>query len=335
MEASGPFFSLLAEAFQLLKENRPAEAVQRLQKVLLSDPENFEALHYMGIARGQQGLLDEAENYLRRALGIRPDSALIRYHLGYVLYRKGALEEARWNLEEALRLDPDLTDAKKLLAEMAMPRVMENLTNFWARAASAYADFSMMLLLSLPLLVVIVLTFLRAGHEVSFFFRLPEAEIEIPPSVLFYLQMASFLLSFLVHAVPWAIWGRSPGMFAFGLRLADREGRRPSSWRVLLRWLVYDGYQVVVLPAPFLGLLGRIYANAFSGLRFLLLILNIVLISATVKKQAVHDLAAGTFVVGRRLPAWLSILAILGLFLSLMAVFGVVLLITILPLARH
>ncbi|HIE09046.1 MAG TPA: tetratricopeptide repeat protein [Armatimonadetes bacterium] len=324
---------LLEEAFELLRQHRPAEAVARLQRVLLADPENFEALHYMGIARGKQGLLDEAENFLRRALAIRPNHALARYHLGYVLYRKGNLGEARWNLEEALRLDPSLEGARRLLAEISDLRAGENLANFWARAASATIDLAVLSLLSLALVLPVLVPVAIEGFESAPKGSTLEWEalgVGLTPLALVYVRAVQFGLSVLVYALPWAMWGRSPGMVALGLRFTDASGRRPARWRVLVRWLVYHGYYGAIVPAPLLGPLGAALDALFFVAGVGLFLANVVLISSTPKRQAVHDLVAGTFVVGGGLPAWLSLLIVVGVGLALTGVAGIVALASIL-----
>jgi len=304
---------LIEEALELLRQSRPEEAASRLRRVLLADPENFEALHYMGVALGQQGLLEEAEGFLKRALAVRPDHALARYHLGYVLYRRGSIGEAKCNLEEALRLNPSLEEARRLLSEIGGQEVLLNLANFWARAVSAAIDHVVHLLLSLPILLPIVVPAISgAAREAnSLLLRL-----EISPLPLFCANFALFSLSLLVYAIPWALWGRTPGMLATGLKLVDLRGRKPSPWRGVVRWLVYEGYQGAAAPAPLLGVLGGIISALFRLMGLGLLVANMVLIAATERKQAVHDLAAGTLVVGRSLPFRTSFLFLVGLFLA-------------------
>ena len=325
---------LLEEAYELLRQRHPAEAVARLQRVLLTDPENFEALHYMGIARGQQGLLDEAENFLRRALAVRPNHALVRYHLGYVLYRKGNLGEARWNLEEALRLDPSLEGARRILSEMARPGVIENLANFWARAASAMIDLAVFSLLSMPFVLWVLMPAVTeairsAPSGVPFGWE--ELWVEVPPVALVRVRAVQFCFWLLVYALPWAVWGRSPGMFALGLVFSDAEGGRPAWWRVLVRWLVYYGYCGATIPAPLLGPVGRAVDLLFLLIGVGLFVANAILISFTPRRQAVHDLAAGTFVVGQSLPVWLSIVIILGVLLALVSIASILVFVAILP----
>jgi len=59
----------------------------------------------------------EATEYYRRALAIRPDSAVYHSNLGYAMYRAGRLEAATAEFREAARLDPAMTDAWSNVAE--------------------------------------------------------------------------------------------------------------------------------------------------------------------------------------------------------------------------
>lgn len=80
-------------------------ALRYMQQVLEAEPNNANALNYIGYAWAEQGEnLSEAEELIRRALEISPDDGYITDSLGWVYYKMAKIlfEESR--KEEALRL---------------------------------------------------------------------------------------------------------------------------------------------------------------------------------------------------------------------------------------
>jgi tetratricopeptide (TPR) repeat protein len=64
---------LMRDALALQQEGRLAEAIANYQAVVAEQPDNFDALHMLGVAWFQSNQLDRAEHYVERALAIRPD----------------------------------------------------------------------------------------------------------------------------------------------------------------------------------------------------------------------------------------------------------------------
>jgi len=64
---------LMRDALALQQEGRLAEAIAKYQAVVAEQPDNFDALHMLGVAWFQSNQLDRAEHYVERALAIRPD----------------------------------------------------------------------------------------------------------------------------------------------------------------------------------------------------------------------------------------------------------------------
>ena len=79
-------------------------------------PNNWYALHTLGVTSHLQGQPTEAVRFLRRALELNPAFAEAHYHLGIVLQTGGRLDEAATRYREALRLRPDDPDAHYNLA---------------------------------------------------------------------------------------------------------------------------------------------------------------------------------------------------------------------------
>ncbi len=112
----------------LEEAGRSGEAVEQMRAVLQLDPENVEALNFIGYQYAEQGVrLDEAEALLRRALQASPRSGHIVDSLGWLMLRKGDVPRAVDLLEQAARLmGPD-------------PTVLEHLGDAY-RAAGRSAD---------------------------------------------------------------------------------------------------------------------------------------------------------------------------------------------------
>ncbi|HTR57343.1 MAG TPA: tetratricopeptide repeat protein, partial [Casimicrobiaceae bacterium] len=63
----------MRDALALQQEGRLAEAIAKYQAVVSEQPDNFDALHMLGVAWLQMNQLDRAEEYIGRALAIRQD----------------------------------------------------------------------------------------------------------------------------------------------------------------------------------------------------------------------------------------------------------------------
>lgn len=88
--------------------DRHAEAYELIKKALELRPTNFYILDSMGWVLYRLGRLDEAIEYLRKALNIRQDPE-IAAHLGEVLWVRGEREQAKEVWESALKQTPEDT----------------------------------------------------------------------------------------------------------------------------------------------------------------------------------------------------------------------------------
>jgi Flp pilus assembly protein TadD len=107
---------------QLLNEARGALALKdydtasaKYSAVLGMDPTNTVALSNLGAIRYQQSRLDEAEDYLRKAVAATPNDSNTRSLLGVVFFRKGLTEDAFNELTRAVALDPHNAEAHNYL----------------------------------------------------------------------------------------------------------------------------------------------------------------------------------------------------------------------------
>jgi len=90
------------------KENKHQESIREMEAVLKLDPNNVNALNFIGYSYAERGIkLDEAEKLVKKALLLKPGSAYIIDSLGWVYFRQGRLELAIELLEKAFDLLPD------------------------------------------------------------------------------------------------------------------------------------------------------------------------------------------------------------------------------------
>ncbi len=83
-------------------------ALARMEIVLELDPENSAALNYIGYTWADQGIkLQQALEYIEKAVALSPDDGYIRDSLGWVHFRLGDLERAVIELEKAVKMTGD------------------------------------------------------------------------------------------------------------------------------------------------------------------------------------------------------------------------------------
>ena len=84
------------------------KSIDSMRKVVDINPRHANALNYIGYTLAEKGInLDEAENYIKNALALEPESGHIIDSLGWVYYKKGEVEKAITELERAITYLPD------------------------------------------------------------------------------------------------------------------------------------------------------------------------------------------------------------------------------------
>jgi tetratricopeptide (TPR) repeat protein len=82
--------------------------VQSLRKAIELDPDNADALNYLGYSFADRNMnLDESLSLINRALEIRPGNGFIIDSLGWVYFRKGEYKEAIERLIRAVDITQD------------------------------------------------------------------------------------------------------------------------------------------------------------------------------------------------------------------------------------
>jgi tetratricopeptide (TPR) repeat protein len=111
----------IAEALRLHQQGRLAEAERVYRDVLADDPTNADALHLLGVLRGQQGDLPGAIALIERAIAANPRFSAYHNNLGNVRKRAADFAAAEQAYRRAIKLDGTNADAHlnlgKLLAE--------------------------------------------------------------------------------------------------------------------------------------------------------------------------------------------------------------------------
>lgn len=98
----------LIAAVAALKASRFEAALQGLDKVLQSDPQQLEAAFYHGQCHYHLGHLDQARQELSALSSRAPEMPVTHYYLGRIAYDQGDLAGAFKELHAAADLDPDL-----------------------------------------------------------------------------------------------------------------------------------------------------------------------------------------------------------------------------------
>ncbi len=86
------------------------QAEQLYKQVLQVQPNNPEALHFLGLLARQFGQPQTAVDLISKAVQLQPDWAQAHSNLGIVLKEQGKLEEAAQSFRQALQLDPDCVE---------------------------------------------------------------------------------------------------------------------------------------------------------------------------------------------------------------------------------
>ncbi|HZP69177.1 MAG TPA: tetratricopeptide repeat protein [Pseudolabrys sp.] len=102
---------LLQEAVTLHRQGRLREAEKLYTRALKAAPDNFDALHLLGLVKAQSGRMGEAYRLMSSALKINPDVPDVLVNFANVLHGLNRDDEALVYLDKALELRPGDPDA--------------------------------------------------------------------------------------------------------------------------------------------------------------------------------------------------------------------------------
>ncbi|HKA35045.1 MAG TPA: cytochrome c-type biogenesis protein CcmH [Candidatus Binatia bacterium] len=122
-QAAGPQEATLARGRAAIEKGDFPQAIEAFKQVLTNDPNNPEALAYMGIMLSQAGHSDGALTAFDRALAADPNFPLALWGKGMLLYRNGGdPAEARRLLEKVSAMmpaGPEKTEVQNALTQMS------------------------------------------------------------------------------------------------------------------------------------------------------------------------------------------------------------------------
>jgi predicted TPR repeat methyltransferase len=112
----------LAAAVKAHQEGKTAAAVALYRQILHEEPDQVDALHFLGVAEHQLGHPERALELLGRALALLPDHPDARNNRGNVYKELGRLDEAEADYRHALALRPDDVGARNNLGTVLRQR---------------------------------------------------------------------------------------------------------------------------------------------------------------------------------------------------------------------
>lgn len=101
---------VLRSAFAWHQQGQLAEAAAGYREVLQHEPNNFDALHLLGVLEHQSGRLDAALPLIQRAIKVDPMNSAPHIVLGLIHKQSGRLTEALDSYAQALSLKSDLAE---------------------------------------------------------------------------------------------------------------------------------------------------------------------------------------------------------------------------------
>ena len=110
--------NLLHRAMMATDDDREADAIASLRKVLELDPKSPIALRQLGELELRAGDYAQSAQHLKGALEAHPDDAITAFHEGQALEKAHDLPGARDALETSLKLMPGQLEARLLLGEV-------------------------------------------------------------------------------------------------------------------------------------------------------------------------------------------------------------------------
>jgi predicted O-linked N-acetylglucosamine transferase (SPINDLY family) len=106
---------MMQEAMSHHQAGRLVEAEALYRKVLVLQPDDPDALHMLGVIRGQAGRNDIAVDMIRKAIAASPNDVRYRLSLGIFLQRQGKLDQAADAYQEVMKLMPEYPNARNNL----------------------------------------------------------------------------------------------------------------------------------------------------------------------------------------------------------------------------
>ncbi|MBA92683.1 MAG: hypothetical protein CMJ43_18575 [Phyllobacteriaceae bacterium] len=109
------------------RQGETKKSIQEMEAILETNPKHADALNYIAYTWTVQGThLEKAEEYIRRAMKIRPKNGYIVDSLGWNLFVRGKVKEAIPYLEKAANLKPNEATILDHLADAYLKANLQN-----------------------------------------------------------------------------------------------------------------------------------------------------------------------------------------------------------------
>jgi protein O-GlcNAc transferase len=117
-----PSHPLLTRAVALHRDGNLDQAAKLYREIISAIPQDFDAIHLLGVVALQQGQFDAAQRLIRAALDVNPGETSAMANLGTSYMHAGQLESALLWFELAQKLEPD-----SQLANANLGTVLQNM----------------------------------------------------------------------------------------------------------------------------------------------------------------------------------------------------------------
>ena len=114
----------LAQAAECFKEGRLEEAEKICRKIIQKNPNNVDAIRFMGILAARLKRIGDAERYFRKAIELAPDFTDAIIDLGKLLQEDGRFEGAINSYKQAIKMEPENAKLYDMLGFVLEPAAL-------------------------------------------------------------------------------------------------------------------------------------------------------------------------------------------------------------------
>jgi len=124
--------NVFQQATSLHQQGKLAEAKEIYNSLLIDNPDNYEALHFLGVIAVQMGQYSLAVDLMNKSIKLNPNISDTYSNLGVALNSLKLFEEAIINFDKAISISPALADAhfNKGLASLQLDKLNEAVESF-------------------------------------------------------------------------------------------------------------------------------------------------------------------------------------------------------------
>jgi tetratricopeptide (TPR) repeat protein len=109
--STAPDQAMFLRALALHQEGKLNEAERRFEKIVRREPDNFAALHLLGVISLQTKRFERGAELIAKSIALHPNDAFAHRNLGFALSHLKRFEAALASFDKAIALNPRLADA--------------------------------------------------------------------------------------------------------------------------------------------------------------------------------------------------------------------------------